>query len=163
VILDNLAYNLREPLWGTPLKRIGAPQKGDIITFRYPKEPEQVFKDKVDGFPQDPATIYLYRVIAVAGETIEIKGTQLFINGQLMTESYAKYESDSSPLSDFGPYLVPVNQVFVMGDNRNNALDSRMKGGVPLENIIAKAKGFYWSEDETTGQIRWERIGKALH
>lgn len=85
------------------------PQRGDIIVFQYPDNEE---------------ILYVKRLIGLPGETIEIKGGKVYINGAdlPLDEPYLKEEPyDAS----FGPYTVPEDHYFMMGDNRNNSLDSR--------------------------------------
>jgi signal peptidase I len=110
--------------------RFKAPEKGDVLVFRYPK---------------DPSRDFIKRVIAVAGDTIEIKDGRVFVNGQLMNESYILEKTRGSyPLA-----TVPEGHIFVMGDNRNNSEDSRFKdvGFVPLELIKGKAVMVFWPVD----------------
>jgi len=82
------------------------PQRGDVISFWYPDNPKEN---------------YLKRIIALPGETVEGKDGIIYINGKELEESYIKEVS----YMDFGPYTVPEESYFVMGDNRNNSWDSR--------------------------------------
>ena len=97
------------------------PEHNDILVFRYPGNPKREL---------------IKRVIAVPGDTIEIKEGQVFLNGQLQNETYIQeYTRGSFPL-----YKIPEGHIFVMGDNRNNSEDSRFKGVgfVPYDLIIGK-------------------------
>ncbi len=85
---------------------VSDPKRGDVIVFPYPDDEE------VD---------YIKRIIGLPGETIEGKDGIVYIDGKPLTEPYAKEEIDS----DFGPYIVPKDSYFMMGDNRNNSEDSR--------------------------------------
>lgn len=98
------------------------PQRGDIISFLYPDDESQNF---------------LKRVIGLPGETIEGKDGEIYINGELLEEAYIKDKS----YVDFGPYEVPKDCYFVMGDNRNDSLDSRFWQNkfVAKEKIVGKA------------------------
>ena len=84
------------------------PERGDIIIFKYPDNEEEW---------------YIKRVIALPGETVEVRGGKVYINQSKtpLDEPYIKEE----PVDDFGPYTVPKNGYFVMGDNRNNSNDAR--------------------------------------
>ncbi len=85
---------------------INEPKRGDVIVFPYPDD------DKVD---------YIKRIIGLPGETIEGKDGLVYIDGRPLDEPYVKDKIDS----DFGPYVVPKDSFFMMGDNRNNSEDSR--------------------------------------
>ncbi len=105
------------------------PKRGDIIEFYY---------------PDDGKTRYVKRVIAVAGETVEGRDGSVYVDGVLLEEPYIKEKS----YLDFGPYLVPEDSCFVMGDNRNNSWDSRYWNNkfVPEDAIIGKAVLEYFPE-----------------
>lgn len=110
--------------------RFTEPQRGDVLVFRY---------------PSDPSRDFIKRVIAVGGDTIEIKDGRVFVNGELLDEPYILERTRGSyPLA-----RVPEGHVFVMGDNRNNSEDSRFRdvGFVPLELIKGKAVLVFWPLD----------------
>ncbi len=101
------------------------PRRGDVIVFRYPKDPSRDFVKRVIGLP---------------GETVEIHRGAVKIDGEALDEPYLE-ERD---LSSLGPTLVPPESYFVMGDNRDGSSDSRHWGTVPLENIVGKVLVRYW-------------------
>ena len=101
------------------------PRRGDVIVFRYPKDPSRDFVKRVIGLP---------------GETVEIHRGAVRIDGEVLDEPYLE-ERD---LSSLGPTLVPPESYFVMGDNRDGSSDSRHWGTVPLENIVGKVFVRYW-------------------
>lgn len=104
------------------------PERGDIIVFRYPKEPSRDF---------------IKRVIGVPGDMVEIKNGVVYVNGKPLHEDYT-----ADPPSYFQPAeRVPEGNYFVLGDNRNNSSDSHVWGLVPEENIIGKAWFSYWPPD----------------
>jgi len=105
--------------------RFTSPKRGDVIIFRYPR---QLQKD------------YVKRVIAVAGETIEVRMGRVYVNGQLFEEGFTTKPS----ISSFPRTEVPGGSVFVLGDNRSNSEDSRYFGAVPLSNIKGRAMVVYW-------------------
>lgn len=107
--------------------RLGTPKTGDIVVFRY---------------PLDPRTIYIKRLVAVGGQTVEWKKGQLFINGKKVREDYLPHNPGEGP--DFGPVTVPPGTYFMMGDNRSNSQDSRVWGAVPRQNIVGKAQILFW-------------------
>jgi len=117
-------------------------RRHDIVVFKYPKE---LTKD------------FVKRIIALEGEKIEIKDKQVYVNDQPISESY-KVHNDSQVLSkngyyryddtirdNFGPVVVPPGQCFVMGDNRDNSMDSRYWSFLPLSNIKGKPWLIYFS------------------
>lgn len=119
-------------------------QRGDLIVFKNPK---------------DPSKDVLKRVIALEGEKLEIKNKQVYINDQRIPEDY-KIHIDSTVFSrkedfpsydflrdNFGPAVVPSDHCFVLGDNRDNSMDSRHWGFLPLRYIKGKAIYVYWSMD----------------
>lgn len=108
------------------------PHPGDIIVFQYPKQPDRDF---------------IKRVVAVAGDTVEIRGGKVFVNGRPFPEAATVRLSNR----DFGPYQVPPNSVFVLGDNRNNSEDSRYFGEVPLANIRGLAFARIWPLGRISG------------
>jgi signal peptidase I len=113
VIVNKLAYRFG-----------GSPERGDVIVFRYPPNPE--------------AIPYIKRVIGLPEDQVHIADGKIYINGQLMLEPYLKVTTNRG-----GDWTVPAGNLFVMGDNRNNSSDSRTWGFVPLENIIGRAEVIY--------------------
>ena len=107
--------------------RFRAPERGEILVFRYPRAPSREF---------------IKRVIAVPGDTIEIKDGRVFVNQQLMNEPYIL----SKTRGDYPLATVPDGHIFVMGDNRNNSEDSRFAdvGFVPFELVKGKAVLVFW-------------------
>jgi signal peptidase I len=97
-------------------------RRGDIIVFRQPGEEHKK---------------YMKRVVALAGDSVEIKGDTLLVNGVTQREPYAKY---TRRIPCVGPIHVPPDAVFVLGDNRANSLDSRHYGCVPHSNIVGVVK-----------------------
>lgn len=105
--------------------RLRNPRPGDIIVFRYPKNPERDF---------------IKRVVAVEGDTVEIAEGVVYVNGNELDEPYVEYRDTSG----IEPQVVPEGAVWVLGDNRNNSEDSRYFGEVPLENIKGRAFFRFW-------------------
>lgn len=107
--------------------RFRAPERGEILVFRYPR---------------DPSRDFIKRVIAVPGDTIEIKDGRVYVNSTLMNEPYIL----SKTRVDYPLATVPEGHIFVMGDNRNNSEDSRFAdvGFVPYDLIKGKAILVFW-------------------
>ncbi|NLG86526.1 MAG: signal peptidase I [Firmicutes bacterium] len=107
--------------------RFTEPTRGNIVVFHPLARPRED---------------YIKRVIAVAGETVEIRDGKVWVNGTALIEPYIKEPT----YGQFGPVRVPRGKIFVLGDNRNNSQDSRYKevGLVPLSSVIGKAMLRYW-------------------
>ena len=106
--------------------------KDNIIVF---KPPEALIKA---GYDSDIALIK--RVIAIPGDKIEVKNGNLYLNDEIQN----KFITDKNINYSIGPIIVPKDNVWVMGDNRNNSLDSHVWGPLPYENIIGRAFLRYW-------------------
>lgn len=151
VVVSRLAYHLHPP------------RRGDIVVFNSPPgveppnaEPSnplsRAFHDVgvALGFAQDQ-TVLIKRVIGLPGETLDIHGGHVYINGDLLVEPYLPkgVEScapDTQPpnCGSFGPTVVPAGHVFVMGDNRGDSEDSRFFGAIPESSIIGRAIWKVW-------------------
>jgi signal peptidase I len=108
------------------------PQRGDVIVFRYPR---------------DPSRDFIKRIIGLPGDTVSISDGVVTVNGSALEEQYINTGSNS----DMEDTVVPEGSYFVMGDNRPNSSDSRTWGFVPEENIIGKAMFSYWPLSEFGG------------
>ena len=117
----------REGTW--IIWKFDPPERGDIIVFNPPNG---------DDKP------YIKRVLALEGETVEIRDGSVWVDGIEIDEPYIKDGITDCLSSKCGPEVVPPGNVWVMGDNRRNSSDSRAFGPVPIENIIGKAIVTYW-------------------
>ncbi|GLI67270.1 hypothetical protein VaNZ11_011453 [Volvox africanus] len=110
------------------------PVPGDVIIFHPPKEisPEPTI------FGDD--NVYIKRVVAVEGDTIEVRNGRTYVNDVLRNEPFIAEQ----PLYEMPRLVVPPGDVFVMGDNRNNSYDSHLWGPLPKENIVGRAIVKYW-------------------
>ncbi|MBM4127126.1 MAG: signal peptidase I [Nitrospira sp.] len=135
----------------------GKPQRGDIVVFRFPEDEEKDFIKRIVGTPGDTVQVR-NKVILVNGEPLDDKAfTQRVDPGMI--------DGTISPRDNFGPVTVPEDSYFVMGDNRDQSLDSRFWGYVREEKIRGKAFRIYWSwsgQGNWTEWVRWERFGKAI-
>ena len=123
-----LAYGLNLDFFGHEIsKKIKDPERFDIVIFKY---------------PDDESVDYLKRIIGLPGETVEIISGKVYINGELLDEPYLSEE----PTGDYGPYQVPEDSYFMLGDNRAVSKDSRYWHNtyVKKDKIIAKAFVMYW-------------------
>lgn len=158
-------FNLSPKYWRMPVNcytskiviEFGKPQRGDVIVFRYPEDEEKDFIKRIVGLP---------------GDVVEIRKKTVFVNGTPMDDrSYTQrvdpgvIDPQINPRDNFGPVTVPAHSYFVMGDNRDQSLDSRFWGFVSADKIKGKAFRIYWSwnGDSSISQwVRWERIGQGI-
>jgi signal peptidase I len=137
-------------------------RRGDVIVFKYPKEPERDFVKRVIGLP---------------GDRLELHRKAVYINGQPLQEPYVQYlepPSSSGPLKtddvreEYGPITVPPDQYFMMGDNRDNSEDSRYWGFMPAAYVKGKALFIYYSFNDNGSlasifsATRWNRLFKIV-
>lgn len=114
--------------------KLGAPKRGDIVTF---------------SDPAIPSRTLIKRVIATEGQTVDLKNGHVVVDGIELDEPYTN-GLPSYPLTPaYGtsisyPYIVPEGEVWVMGDNRTNSQDSRYFGPIPVSTILGKAMVKYW-------------------
>lgn len=177
VLTDKLAYDIRFPFTDIILAETGTPERGDIIVFKYPK---------------DPSENYVKRLIAVPGDRVEILDGFVKVNGQLTLESPAGFKATLDKLrtsdrpffyqerldgKEFTvqripglsqnhriAFTVPKDQYFFMGDNRDNSADSRFWGFVPRNYLLGKVKGvtLSYTLDGLIPRINLCRFGKSL-
>ncbi len=176
VLVNRLAFDVKVPLTDIVVARTGDPKRGDVVTFFSTENGERLIK----------------RVIGLPGETIEMRGKRLLIDGE--PADYTTLGLEAEPLAprgvqalhveeqtadnrheiqwlanhglrdDFGPIVVPAGQYLMLGDNRDNSLDSRFFGLVPREKLIGRAVRILVSADyKDTWALRFERFGKSLH
>jgi signal peptidase I len=107
---------------------LGEPQRGDIVVFQYPLNPQED---------------YIKRVIGLPGETVEIRETLVYVNGALLDEPYINEPCTPTHCAD-RVWELTTDEYFVMGDNRNHSSDSRAFGAVPQRLIIGEALIRYW-------------------
>jgi signal peptidase I len=177
IFVNKYAYGLRLPVINTKLVKIGAPQRGDVIVFR---------------LPRDPSTNYIKRLIGLPGDHIVVKNDRIFVNGeampvrtdgiyegqgqsgarnpgaQLATEQLGSMEhhvlfQNSRRPTDFDK-VVPEGHYLFMGDNRDNSQDGRFPevGFVPERNLVGKAVRIWLNWDWPDAPL-WSRIGDPIH
>jgi signal peptidase I len=111
-------------------------ERGDIVVFRYPR---------------DPSKSYIKRVIGMAGDRIRIDGGQVYVNGEALDETYVPAEYTDA--RSYPEITVPANSYFVLGDHRSMSNDSRDFGSVDQSFIYGKAVFGYWPM-EKMGRVR---------
>ncbi len=105
--------------------RLRQPRHGDVIVLRYPLNTQRN---------------YIKRIVGLPGDVLLIKDGKLYVNGRQTNEPYI----NGTPQGNYGPFTVPDDSVFVMGDNRNNSEDSRAFGALKKEFIVGQALLIYW-------------------
>src|SRR5262245_1827321 len=139
------------------LIEFGKPQRGDTIVFRFPEDEEKDFIKRIVGTP---------------GDTVQLRNKAVLVNGVVLEDKSFTQRIDPgvidgtiNPRDNFGPVTVPEGAYFVMGDNRDQSLDSRFWGFVREEKIRGKAFRIYWSwsgKGKWKEWVRWERFGKDI-
>jgi signal peptidase I len=184
ILVNKYVYGLRLPVLNKKVLEMGEPQRGDVVVFRYPRNP------RVD---------YIKRVVGLPGDHISYRNKTLYVNGAPQPQSpvgeYAASGAGSRmtgaqervemlgdrrhailvnpELPDFGPgcqvlmfgeIQVPEGHYFAMGDNRDNSNDSRCWGLVPEENLVGRAFGIWMSFDaeRSDAWFAWDRIGRGI-
>ncbi len=168
ILVNKFAYGIRIPVINKKIIPLSEPERGDVVVFRYPR---------------DPSLDYIKRIIGLPGDHIAYYNKVLYINGKPMPREFVgqydgpgqehanEYREDlngvkhemllmpARPNSLEGEYIVPDGMYFAMGDNRDNSNDSRVWGPVPEKNLVGKAFmiWMHWSDG-----VRWNRIGNTI-
>jgi len=153
VFVNRLAYNVKIPLTDVVLAHTGEPRRGDIVTFSSPADGRRLIK----------------RIVALPGDTVQMRGRRLVINGQSAQYRFDGWMSETDPAGqpslaatlqeafdarrheiewnqsraiapDFGPISIPPDHYLMLGDNRDNSADSRFFGPVGRERLIGRAE-----------------------
>lgn len=168
IIVNKMVFGLRLPdsiFYSTPfaseipygkyLFQLEPVHRGDVVVFVY---------------PEDETKDFIKRVVAIPGDTIEVKNGLLYLNGAKAEDPHAHLEltpnqrMSTSERDYFGPFKVPPDQYFMMGDNRDKSYDSRFWGPVSRDAIEGRAMFIYWScADDTSAlscfyDVRWSRL-----
>lgn len=177
LLVNKFVYGPRIPFTDTRIFTWKEPKRGEVIVFKYPENEDKNFIKRVVGLPGDKIQIVNGKLF-INDQVVPIKttnapadksveeglsfGKPMFYEEQLGTVMHTmQYLIDQSGKND-GPWLVPKDSVFVMGDNRDNSQDSRFWGFVRENKILGRAFIIYWSWDGDGRWVRWERIGKLI-
>jgi signal peptidase I len=177
LLVNKFIYGPRIPFTDTRIFTWKEPKRGEIIVFKYPENEDKNFIKRVVGLPGDKIEIIkgklhindqpvpLVPAAPPADKSIQDGhsfGRPNFYDEQLGKVRHAlQYLVDQSNKND-GPWLVPKDSVFVMGDNRDNSQDSRVWGFVKHNKILGRALIIYWSWDGNGRWVRWERLGMLI-
>lgn len=154
ILVTKFIYGTKIPFSDKRILVFRKPARGDIIVFKYPEDPKRDF---------------IKRIVAVEGDVIEAKNKVIYVNGNQIKEPYTQHTDNSmkplgiEPRDNFGPFIVPKNKFFVMGDNRDQSYDSRYWGYVDLKDIKGKALIIYWSWDSNRNWVRFKRLGHLIN
>ena len=154
ILVNKFIYGVKIPFTDITMIPITKPDRGDIVVFKFPK---------------DPSKDFIKRVVAVGGDTVEIVNKQVYVNGQLQPSDFAihvdpqTFPKEYQPRDYLGPITVPEDKLFVMGDNRDESNDSRYWGFVDESALRGKAFMIYWSWDKQDFSVRWKRLTNIIH
>jgi len=115
------------------------PKRGDVVVFHPPAEAQELSREDAKRFVK--------RVIAVAGDTVSVHAGHVFVNGRELDEPYVA----TPPTYRMGETVVPEHELFVLGDNRNESLDSHVWGFLPEDALIAHVFARYWPPNRIGG------------
>lgn len=170
LLVNKFIYGAHIPFTDWTLPALREPKQGDVVVFKYPR-----------NMKQD----YIKRCIAVGGQTVEVRDKVVYVDGKefpnppkskfidptIKPAGFTEYDIEprgAGNRDNYGPISVPEGHLFVMGDNRDNSLDSRYWGYLPRENVIGEAIIIYFSWDKNVPlyniirKIRWMRIAKLI-
>jgi signal peptidase I len=193
ILVNKFIYGVKIPFKDDRFLVIRQPKRGDIIVFSFPgnqkieectsftsnvkKRFQNAWNNRQLSYLfTDDCRDFIKRVIGVGGDKLEIKNKTVYVNDVALVEPYAIFSSrnpEDSALNqrdNFGPVIVPRNNFFVMGDNRDNSHDSRFWGYVDMSEIKGEAFIIYYSCKENDScllklkpwEIRWSRIGSLV-
>ncbi len=183
IFASRLHYGLRVPFTTTKIfSRL--PDRGEVVVFNYPDQPRVHYVKRVIGLPGDKVEIKAGRLslndeLFELTELEQIPSTEALLRD--MPKEFTEYFKifrekhkeqkrwislqKAGTLKDFGPFIVPPNEVFLLGDNRDSSDDSRYWGTVPINHIEAKVLCIWLSLDwsgKSESFFRWHRVGDVL-
>jgi signal peptidase I len=132
ILVNKFIYGAKIPFTDLRLPAVRQPKRGDVIVFIYPENPKKDF---------------IKRLVAFAGETVEIKSGTIYINDKPLLEPVfsSSYYYNRGQFGEEGQRLtVPKDSLFVLGDNSASSQDSRYWGFVPHKNVLGEAILIYW-------------------
>jgi signal peptidase I len=177
LFVSKLSYDLKVPFTDLSLVHIQEPKRGDVVVFKYPRDPSINFVKRLIGLPGDE--------IVVQDGFIQINGSQLpispkeqeslvefsfgYASAEIREEQIGETHHSSQRISqrsksEIMRFKVPAENYFFMGDNRDDSNDSRAWGFVPKSYLKGKAKVVWLSLDKKNlvPDVRWDRIGTVL-
>lgn len=160
ILVNKFIYGPESTALGKLLLPVRTVRRGDVVVFK---------------FPEDPAKDFIKRCVGLPGDRVELRAKKLIVNGEPVDDapytyhvdprvySASRYNPTDKRLRDnFGPYLVPDDSYFCLGDNRDNSNDSRFWGPVPAANLKGRAAVIYWSFDSAGEPGQWPGLAGKL-
>ncbi|MDR9436933.1 MAG: signal peptidase I [Thiohalophilus sp.] len=177
ILVNKFAYGLRLPVGHQRFVNLGDPERGDVIVFRYPENPDIDYIKRVIGVPGDEVAYY-NKALHINGEPLPLEKLDGYYKSYPQALRYKETLGDVehdilvntvASARDF-VVNVPEDNYFVMGDNRDNSRDSRVWGFVPEENLVGEAFLIWMNWNCTFGAMtrfacqmpEWSRIGSVI-
>jgi signal peptidase I len=172
ILVNKFAYGIRLPVLNNKIVDVGEPERGDVVVFRYPRDPSVDYIKRVVGVPGDRISYY-DKVLTINGKPVAQIPAGIYVgegSGVSMSGASERIEQLGDARHRIlvmprtpgleGEYIVPEGEYFVMGDNRDNSNDSRYWGMVPEENLVGQAFRIWMNWDN--GGIETSRIGMKI-
>lgn len=150
ILVFKIRYGLRIPWVVNAAYQWSGPTRGSVVVFTRPDEPATA--------EDESANYFIKRVMGLPGDTIEVRGAQVFVNSQPIQESYARWSQGGSLEGNWGPKTIPPGHIFLLGDNRDGSKDSRFWEDpfIDVRRVVGPAFVVFWSFDS------WSRIGNII-
>ncbi|CAN8142177.1 signal peptidase I [Thiomicrorhabdus sp. 6S2-11] len=173
IAVSKFSYGIKLPVVQTKIIPIGEPERGDVVVFKYPNDPDVDYIKRVVGLPGDEVA-YLGRTLFINGKAVDMKAMGVYRgndSGAVMNDAKVVEETFDNGKShqvlhdtdkhaiDMQPVKVPEGHYFMVGDNRDHSNDSRFWGFVPEENLKGKAFAIWMNWDNG---VHFNRIGKGI-
>jgi signal peptidase I len=177
IAVNQFSYGIKLPVLNYKIVNVGEPARGDIALFRWPENPAVIFVKRVVGLPGDHV-VYRNKILTINGAIADqnLIGKSLDIEPptdipimvaekmeNLMGVKHHIFIHEEGGKTGGFDVVIPKGFYFMMGDNRDDSDDSRDWGFLPEENLIGKAFVVWFSWDSVNNTIRWKRIGTVLH
>jgi signal peptidase I len=158
VLVNKLAFGLRLPWSREPAIEWALPRRGDVVLYDFRAEQNPGFARRIAGDGRSALPL-VKRVVALPGDSIEVRDGRLLVNGR--EEGIGATGNVSESTSAYAE--VPPRKMFVVGDNRSRSTDSRQLGFVSQDALVGRVELIYWSTDPAAPRRpRWSRLGRPV-